>query len=576
MEKKRGIVMIEVLATNIISPIGYTIEENYRALQEGRSALSSYDDWQGVPERFAASLFSDEQNKELAVENCTRFESLVIRSVEDALSQTDIDAASPRTLFILSTTKANVEELGAVEAEDKGYLSPGCTASKIARHFGMTTSPVVVCNACISGVTAQLLACRLIEAMDYDHVIICCADCQSLFDVSIFLSFKSLSPEACKPFDIERRGLNLGEAASTIILGKSKEPWDNEGKWKLLGGYLNNDAYHLSAPSPDGSGMLAVISKTLEGWNKDDLALVGVHGTATMFNDQMESIAIERASLSSIPLSAIKGYYGHTFGAAGVLETILMMRGLDDGYVFPVKGFEEIGVSGKVTISSEARKTDKQSFIKIISGFGGCNGALLFSKNAVHERPAAIRKQKTKMLHSVHLTDSFLNVDGREIQVARHGKAMLTEIYKTLLEDYPRFYKMDVFNRLVYVASELLVKAEGADVNDENRAVILFNGASTLVQDRKHLATVSNMDEFFPSPSVAIYTLPNIVTGELAIKNHYKGETTLYILDGRNEHLMGEIVDATFAMSDVRSMITGWVDCTAEDTFEADIKILTL
>ena len=65
MEKKRGIVMIEVLATNIISPIGYTIEENYRALQEGRSALSSYDDWQGVPERFAASLFSDEQNKEL-------------------------------------------------------------------------------------------------------------------------------------------------------------------------------------------------------------------------------------------------------------------------------------------------------------------------------------------------------------------------------------------------------------------------------------------------------------------------------------------------------------------------------
>ena len=566
--------MIRVLSSNIVSPLGDTLEQNYQALLAGHSALAPYENWHGAPERFVASMFREEQTEKLAVDGFTRFESLAIRSVAEALSHTDIDVSSPRTLFILSTTKANVEELGPVPDRDRAYLAPGDTARKIARHFGMTSEPVVVCNACISGVTAQLLAARLMESEYYDHAIVCGIDCQSLFEVAVFLSFKSLSPEECRPFDIERRGLNLGEAASTIIYGRCAGT--ENGQWKLVRGCLDNDSYHLSAPSPDGDGTVRAISSALQGWDRDRLALVSVHGTATMFNDQMESRAIERAGLSSVPLSALKGYYGHTFGAAGVLETAVVMRALDDGYILPVRGFDEIGVSGRISIDNRRRETSGRSFLKIISGFGGCNGALLFSKEADIPGQRAADTVKPSVMHSVHLTDSSLSIDGREIPVAERGKPLLTVIYRNMLEDCPRFYKMDVFNRLVYVASQLLVKEESPEDRDDYRAVVLFNGASTVVADRKHIATVSGSEGFFPSPSVALFTLPNIVTGEIAISNGYKGETSLYILDRRNSPLMEQIVEATFAGSEARSMMTGWVDCTSEDTFEADIRILTI
>ena len=197
--------MIRVLSSSIISPLGETVGQNYRALLAGRSALAPYDNWHGVPDRFVASLFSLEQREKLAVNGYSRFESLAIRAVEDALSRADVDIRSPRTLFVLSTTKANVEELGPTEAQDGAYLAPGSTARKIAGYFGMTNDPVVVCNACISGVTAQLLADRMIESGYCDHAVVCGIDCQSLFEVAVFQSFKSLSPEDCRPFDIERR-----------------------------------------------------------------------------------------------------------------------------------------------------------------------------------------------------------------------------------------------------------------------------------------------------------------------------------------------------------------------------------
>ena len=569
--------MIRVLSSSIISPLGETVGQNYRALLAGRSALAPYDNWHGVPDRFVASLFSREQREKLAVNGYSRFESLAIRAVEDALSRADVDIRSPRTLFVLSTTKANVEELGPTESLDGAYLAPGSTARKIAGYFGMTNDPVVVCNACISGVTAQLLADRMIESGYCDHAVVCGIDCQSLFEVAVFQSFKSLSPEDCRPFDIERKGLNLGEAASAVIFGRCDDGKDGAGQWKLVKGCLDNDAYHLSAPSPDGAGTLAVISGTLDGWDRDDLAVVSAHGTATMFNDQMESVALERASLSSVPVSALKGYYGHTFGAAGVLEAVLVMRALDDGCILPVRGFDEIGVSGRISISNREGRTDKSSFLKIISGFGGCNGALLYSKApAKTAGNGAVAKKNPQTVHSVRLTDSSLSIDGRSIPVEQNGKAMLTWIYRTMLTDWPKFYKMDVFNRLVYVASQLLVREENAAVPDVNRSLVFFNRSSTIVSDRKHISTICGGDGFFPSPSLAIFTLPNITAGEVAIRNGYRGETSFYILDERNETLMGNIVDATFSCSDVRSMITGWVDCGAEDTFEADMRILTI
>jgi 3-oxoacyl-[acyl-carrier-protein] synthase-1 len=294
-----------------------------------------------------------------------------------------------------------------------------------------------------------------------------------------------------------------------------------------------------------------------------------------MFNDQMESKAIERANLSSTPVSALKGYYGHTLGAAGVLETIITMESIDDGIILPVRGYSEIGVSGKINISSEARTTDKNSFIKLISGFGGCNGAVLYTRNAEPE-PVNVQKGSPYASHSVRITSDSLTVDGKPWPVSSTGRALLTEIYKEHIGDYPKFHKMDVFSKLAFLAADIVSQCDSENMNDEGRAVILFNSSSSIVADRKHIATFCKEGEFYPSPSVFLYTLPNIVTGEIAIKHGYKGETSLYIIDSYNEDIINTVVESTFAQSSVKTMITGWVDCSSEDIFEAYIKLLTI
>ena len=209
--------MVYRIADNITSPLGMTSAQNYQAVKAGHSALACYSDLWDIPTPFTAALLSSSQTQALYLAGMTRFESLVIHSVTQALEHTDIDIASPRVVFILSTTKANVELLGAPKATPE-LLHPGESAHRIARHLGMTTEPIVVCNACVSGLCALILAERLLTQKFYDYAIVCGADVLSRFVISGFQSFNSMDANPCRPYDIERLGMNLGEAAATMIL----------------------------------------------------------------------------------------------------------------------------------------------------------------------------------------------------------------------------------------------------------------------------------------------------------------------------------------------------------------------
>lgn len=562
--------MISVIATNITSPLGFTTDDNYRAVREYRSRLERYDSWRGIPESFVASMFDAEQRAALAIGGYTLFESMVIRSVADALTRCEVDVESSRTVFILSSTKGNVDELSGDGAASSAYLPLGHTARKIADYFGFKSEPIVVCNACISGVDAQVLAQRLLLCGEYDTAVVCGADVVTPFVVSGFLSFKSLAIDHCRPFDIERTGLNLGEAAATIILARNAD----DAEWQLCAGYMSNDAYHLSAPAPDGRGLHVAISKALEVVDVENLALINAHGTATMFNDQMESKAIERAALGAVPLSAIKGYYGHTLGAAGVLESVINMRALDDGIILGVRGYDEIGVSGKINISGKERTTQKRSFLKMISGFGGCNGVLLFAKTPSRDCQTASRV-RLQAQRRVHLTHDSVVVDGEPLQIAGSGKSLLTGIYKNYVGNYPKFYKMDIFSRLVFLATELLVGQDRGAGSIGQYSIVLFNSSSSIVTDRKHSASIGDAENFYPSPSLFLYTLPNIALGEVAIRQECMGESSLYILAQRDEQLQQQVVESLAAYSACQGIITGWVECSNEDCFEADLQILT-
>ena len=550
--------MISVLATNITSPLGFTTEENYKAVLSGVCALKRYLGAWGLPEPFAASLFTEEQRAALAIEGYTFFESIAIQSIRTALTYTILGNDFSRTVLILSTTKGNIGE------------SPSEAAQRIAEAIGLTTKPIVVCNACVSGLSAQLLADHLLSAGFYDYAIVVGAEVQSKFIVSGFQSLKAVSDEPCRPFDIERIGLNPSEAAATIIFAAPSIPlpwwWREKKAWNLVSGSTCNDAYHNVSPSPQGDGLTSAINDVMEGQDKSKLATVCVHGTATLYNDQMESVAIQRAGLSDIPLSALKGYYGHTMGAAGVLETILTMRATDDGIVLGSKGFSELGVSKEVNICSEPQKTDKRAFLKIMSGFGGCNVAALYTKD-----PPTPFMGSNCQLSIVNC--QFIKV--HTVRLSSEDGKTLTEIYKQEIGDYPKFYKMDILSRLAFVASELLKKESLALEGEVWRgsSLILFNHSSSVVADRQFFETINDAENFFPSPSVFVYTLPNITTGEIAIRHHLHGETSFYILPDKDEALMKQILEATLNQTGAKTAISGWIDAESETKYECELSI---
>ena len=369
--------MIVKLADHIVTPLAEGTGENYRRVKRGESMLRRYDGWQGVPEPFTASLFA--ANELCGNDRFTRFEQLCIRSIDGALDQLALDPAHNRVLFIFSTTKGNVELLNPAEgtryARERVLL--GESARVIARHYGNYVMPVVVSNACTSGVCALIAGMRALQSGRCDYAIVTGCDVQSPFIVSGFQSFKALDPDVCRPFDATRAGLNLGEAAATMVLSRAER---SQGRWTVVRGAIRNDANHISGPSRTGEGSYRALRAALGDFPAERLAVVNVHGTATSYNDEMESIALARAGVSAVPVNSLKGYFGHTMGAAGVLESAITMSAIDDATVLATRGYNTSGVSCEVSVDAANRPTDRTAFVKLLSGFGGCNAALLFQK----------------------------------------------------------------------------------------------------------------------------------------------------------------------------------------------------
>lgn len=581
--------MAYIIADNIISPLGETSEENYLSVKAGRSGIRAYEPGTcNIPEGFYASLLFED------------FETLALRSAQKAIANARLELKGKRTAFILSSTKGNIEE----------NISLADSAQRIASQLGIDAKPIVVCNACISGLSALILGNRLIDSDLYDAAIVCGCDTPRQFILSGFQSLKALSPEPCRPFDMERMGLNLGEAAATLIL--SKNPIQRNS-WRMGDGFIRNDAFHISTPSKTADGLYLSLQRTLESFTKEisstceqidlkeHLAFINAHGTATLFNDQMESVAIGRAGLSDLPANAYKSFWGHTMGAAGILETIISMKAIDDDTILGTRGFSELGVSGKMNICAENRPTDKKGFIKMLSGFGGCNATIWAAKNPERENIALSQKEQQECefttTHAIRITPEEVVLDHQKLwegnqnanekleeQEGAGHHSLLTFLYKQMIGNYPKFYKMDGLSRLGFVASEILLNAEKGDTDVERReeegerlleerAIIFFNHSSSIASDRSYKESINDKDNYFPSPSIFVYTLPNIVTGEIAIRNHFHGETSFFILPDKDERMMEEILQASCRDAQSKSFLTGWIDYEDERHFEADLKI---
>lgn len=376
---------VYIIADNMVSPIGQTAKENFDLLKAGVSGIRLHHT-AFSSEPFYAALFDEHTGFADNIPKSgayTKFEQLLMASVRDALSAARVDHTGKRTVLIVASTKGNVSliEKGSVDTELKKRIALSTSARLVADHFHFTTAPVVISQACISGLVALITGMRLLQSGRFDHAVVAGADVITQFVLSGFRSFHAVSNLPCKPFDAGRNGITLGEAAATVVLSVEKPHWP--GSIRLMSGAVTNDANHISGPSRTGEELHYAIETAVKeaGIAKSGIDFISAHGTATLYNDEMEAKAITLSGLQQVPVNSLKGYYGHTLGAAGLVETVASAHSLLSGTILPTPGFEMPGTSQPLNVNRVLQSGRYNCCLKTASGFGGCNAAVILQKD---------------------------------------------------------------------------------------------------------------------------------------------------------------------------------------------------
>ncbi len=379
---------IYTIADNIMTPLGFTTKDNFEALKQGKTGIELITDPKITQIPMYASIIDSEWlDSECFLhvfpDDHTRLEQMMIISIDIALKQTNIDTSKNDTLFIFSSTKGNIDLLeNKNHPFDKDRVNLWAISDQVCKFFKSPVKPVFISNACISGVTAIITGAQYLKNNRYKNVIICGGDIISEFTPSGFQSFKAISEAPCRPFDGNREGITLGEGAGTIILSTNENLVKEANPVIFRGGANTNDANHISGPSRTGDGLYYAIKNALKeaGKTNKNIDYISAHGTATLYNDEMESKAISWAELEHVPVNSFKGYWGHTLGAAGIIETIAGIHSIKENCLIKTLGYSEHGVSKPINVIKEFKKTKVKNFLKTASGFGGSNAVAYFSE----------------------------------------------------------------------------------------------------------------------------------------------------------------------------------------------------
>lgn len=352
----------------IVTPLGSTIDAHFEAFSNGKSGVSIIEKSGFNNENWPLGKIVDlnAENRYTAILNllCDR----LIEAHGSALF------ASDKTLIIISSTKADIQTLP--------YDTFASTREIISKKLNPKHQPIIISNACISGVLTINTAADYLTTDRYDTIVVIGIDALSDFIVYGFQSLYALSDTPSQPFDKDRKGICIGEAAGAVIVSKEKIP-SAQFSVKYLGGSASNDANHISGPSRTGEGLFRSVSTTLEKSNitAEEIDFISAHGTGTLYNDEMESIAFDRLGMTEIPLNSWKGYFGHTLGAAGIIEVIASMISMENNTLYKSIGFEETGTSCPLNIIKENTAKSVNTVLKTASGFGGGNASLILRCN---------------------------------------------------------------------------------------------------------------------------------------------------------------------------------------------------
>jgi 3-oxoacyl-[acyl-carrier-protein] synthase II len=364
----------------MVSPYGWGVDACWRGLFSGNTAIRRF-------ERISREFFPTEKAAFVSGLDPDGDETLVMQMVRP-LMQRNCSAIPPDALLILATTNGEIDILersviGGIS--DASGSRPDHLLKKIESLCGLSTPGVVVSAACASSSTAVAEGAAMIRDGDRDCVLVVGCDNVSEFVAAGFSAIGALDKDMARPFDKNRRGMSLGEAAAFILLmsdaraSREKRPVLAE----ISGWGLSGDADHITGPSRDGSGLAMALRKALRsaGIPKEEVGSISAHGTGTVYNDSMEMKAFKSVFRGrNVPTYSLKGGIGHTMGTAGLMDIIISIQTLLEGVVPPTVNLREVDDEALGWASSEPRRCSSAVAASTNSGFGGVNCAVVMRR----------------------------------------------------------------------------------------------------------------------------------------------------------------------------------------------------
>ncbi|TYA73956.1 beta-ketoacyl-[acyl-carrier-protein] synthase family protein [Seonamhaeicola marinus] len=394
---------VAITGMGVISAIGNNVEENYNALISGKKGISKISKIKTIHENdikvgeIELTNEALEQHLNLTADNnYSRTALLGAIAAKEAISQAKISNINAYKTGLISSTSVGGMDMTEkyyydylTNADSQKYIEShhaGDSTQKIAEQLGIEESLVTtISTACSSAANAIMLGARLIKSGQLDTVIVGGADCLSKFTINGFKTLMILSDTYNTPFDENRKGLNLGEAAAFLVLeSEAVIKAENKDVLAYVSGYGNaNDAYHQTASSENGDGATLAMEKALKisGLKPQDIDYINAHGTATSNNDLSEGRAIVRVFGEDAPeFSSTKAFTGHTLAAAGAIEAVYAVLALQNNVIYPNLNFKtqmkEFSLTPQTTLKSKELNTVMSNSF----GFGGNCSTLILSK----------------------------------------------------------------------------------------------------------------------------------------------------------------------------------------------------
>jgi 3-oxoacyl-(acyl-carrier-protein) synthase len=395
---------VAITGMGIISAIGNSVEENFDALVNGRKAIT---DIENIPTVHANVIKVGEikkTNNELANElglsddnNYSRTAMIGAIAAKQAVENARISDINQYKTGLISATS-----VGGMDTTEKHYYDyfkdedlvkyiaahdGGDVAQKIAETIGLQGFVTTISTACSSAANSIMLGARLINAGKLDRVVVGGTDALAKFTINGFKTLMILTDSYNMPFDNNRKGLNLGEAAAFLVLESDKVVREQNKKvLAYVSGFGNaNDAFHQTASSENGEGAFLAMEKAfkLAGLKPSDIDYINMHGTATPNNDLSEGRAVIRIfGHENVPdFSSTKAFTGHTLAAAAAIEAVYSVLAMQNGVVYPNLNFKTPMQEFNLIPQTELKHKNIDHVLSNSFGFGGNCSTVIFSKN---------------------------------------------------------------------------------------------------------------------------------------------------------------------------------------------------